>query len=63
MHRVNLYNYRMSKVSKTEHNGAKNGGGYWGSRAIAKQHSKKNVAGASGGRLSGLHLSSFTGSN
>ena len=41
MHRVNLYNYRMSKVSKTEHNGAKNGGGYWGSRAIAKQHSKK----------------------
>lgn len=26
---------------KTEHNGAKNGGGYWGLRAIAKQISKK----------------------
>jgi len=31
----------MSKATKTEHNGAKNGGGYWGLRAIAKQHSKK----------------------
>ncbi len=31
----------MSKATKTEHNGAKNGGGYWGIRAIAKQHSKK----------------------
>jgi hypothetical protein len=31
----------MSKATKTEHNGAKNGGGYWGPRAIAKQHSKK----------------------
>lgn len=26
---------------KTEHNGAKNGGGYWGKRAVAKQISKK----------------------
>ena len=31
----------MSKATKTEHNGAKNGGGYWGLCAIAKQHSKK----------------------
>lgn len=31
----------MSKPTKTEHNGAKNGGGYWGLRAIAKQYSKK----------------------
>ena len=26
---------------KTEHNGAKNGGGYWGPRAEAKRVSKK----------------------
>lgn len=26
---------------RTEHNGAKNGGGYWGLRADAKQLSKK----------------------
>lgn len=31
----------MSKATKTEHNGAKNGGGYWGLRVIAKQKSKK----------------------
>jgi hypothetical protein len=27
----------MSKVTKTEHAGAKNGGGYWGKRAEAKE--------------------------
>ena len=26
---------------KTEHNGAKNGGGFWGTRAIAKKVSKR----------------------
>jgi len=26
---------------KTEHNGAKNGGGFWGTRAIAKKISKR----------------------
>ena len=26
---------------KTEHNGAKNGGGFWGSRRIAKKVSKR----------------------
>lgn len=31
----------MPKATKTEHNGAKNGGGYWGPRDIAKQYSKK----------------------
>jgi hypothetical protein len=31
----------MSKATRTEHNGAKNGGGYWGPRAEAKQISKK----------------------
>ena len=31
----------MSKATKTEHSGAKNGGGYWGPRAEAKKHSKK----------------------
>ena len=31
----------MSKATKTEHNGAKNGGGYWGLRVVAKQQSKK----------------------
>lgn len=31
----------MSKAIKTEHNGAKNGGGYWGLRVEAKLHSKK----------------------
>jgi len=31
----------MSKALKTEHNGAKNGGGYWGHRATAKKISKK----------------------
>lgn len=31
----------MSKATKTEHSGAKNGGGYWGPRAEAKQTSKK----------------------
>ena len=31
----------MPKAAKTEHSGAKNGGGYWGPRAIAKQNSKK----------------------
>ncbi len=36
-----MCNILMSKVTKTEHSGAKNGGGYWGLRAIAKQHSKK----------------------
>jgi hypothetical protein len=30
----------MRKI-KTEHSGAKNGGGYWGKRAEAKQISKK----------------------
>ena len=28
-------------VRRTEHSGAKNGGGYWGLRTIAKQGSKK----------------------
>jgi hypothetical protein len=31
----------MAKVKKTEHAGAKNGGGYWGPRAEAKVLSKK----------------------
>jgi len=31
----------MGRTIKTEHAGAKNGGGYWGERAIAKQRSKK----------------------
>jgi len=31
----------MAKVKKTEHAGAKNGGGFWGSRAEAKTLSKK----------------------
>jgi hypothetical protein len=31
----------MPKMMKTEHTGAKNGGGYWGTRAAAKQISKK----------------------
>lgn len=32
----------MSKISlKTEHGGAKRGQGYWGSRKVAKQVSKK----------------------
>jgi len=31
----------MSKVLRTEHNGAKNGGGYWGTRAEAKARAKK----------------------
>jgi hypothetical protein len=31
----------MAKVKKTEHAGAKNGGGHWGSRAEAKAVSKK----------------------
>ena len=30
----------MSKI-KTEHNGAKNGGGFWGTRSIAKKISKR----------------------
>jgi hypothetical protein len=30
-----------SKKIKTEHSGAKNGGGYWGPRAEAKKVSKK----------------------
>ena len=29
------------KNIKTEHSGAKNGGGYWGRREEAKKHSKK----------------------
>ena len=29
----------MSKI-KTEHNGAKNGGGFWGTRSVAKKISK-----------------------
>jgi hypothetical protein len=29
------------EVKKTEHAGAKNGGGYWGTRADAKKGSKK----------------------
>jgi len=29
------------KVGKTEHVGAKNGGGYWGKRDIAKEGSRK----------------------
>lgn len=29
------------KVKKTEHNGAKNGGGYWGRRVEAKEMSKR----------------------
>lgn len=35
-----LVNSPMKKI-KTEHNGAKNGGGYWGKRAEAKRISKK----------------------
>jgi len=31
----------MAKIKKTEHAGAKNGGGHWGSRAEAKTLSKK----------------------
>jgi hypothetical protein len=31
----------MSKATRTEHAGAKNGGGYWGPRAEAKKRSKK----------------------
>ncbi|HUC95671.1 MAG TPA: hypothetical protein VMR76_01790 [Candidatus Saccharimonadia bacterium] len=31
----------MPKIIKTEHAGAKNGGGYWGTRATAKQITKK----------------------
>ena len=29
------------KKLKTEHGGAKNGGGFWGTRAVAKKISKK----------------------
>ena len=29
------------KMKKTEHSGGKNGGGYWGTREIAKDYSKK----------------------
>jgi hypothetical protein len=29
------------RVTKTEHAGAKNGGGHWGTRAEAKQHSNR----------------------
>jgi hypothetical protein len=29
------------KMKKTEHNGAKNGGGFWGRRAEAKRLSKR----------------------
>lgn len=32
----------MSKVTKTEHAGAKNGGGHWGKREEAKKLSKKS---------------------
>jgi len=38
---TSCYNYNMPKIMKTEHTGAKNGGGYWGTRAAAKQISKK----------------------
>ncbi len=31
----------MGITIKPEHNGAKNGGGYWGTRIIAKVRSKK----------------------
>jgi hypothetical protein len=31
----------MSKATRTEHAGAKNGSGYWGRRAEAKKHAKK----------------------
>jgi hypothetical protein len=30
-----------NKVKKSEHNGAKNGGGHWGDREEAKNHSRK----------------------
>ncbi|XDD54345.1 hypothetical protein AB3N62_00605 [Leptospira sp. WS4.C2] len=30
-----------NKVKKSEHNGAKNGGGFWGRRTEAKQMSNK----------------------
>lgn len=34
--------HRMSyRVRKTEHDGAKNGGGYWGKRAEAKKYSDR----------------------
>jgi len=33
--------YKLGKTNKTEHNGAKNGGGYWGHRIDAKKNSKK----------------------
>lgn len=33
--------YKLGKINKTEHNGAKNGGGYWGCREDAKKMSKK----------------------
>ncbi len=32
----------MSRIRKTEHAGAKNGGGYWGTREEAKILSKKS---------------------
>lgn len=31
----------MNKALRTEHSGAKNGGGYWGRRAEAKKRTKK----------------------
>lgn len=31
----------MSRKTKTEHSGAKNGGGFWGKRTEAKKVSKK----------------------
>ena len=31
----------MTSKIKTEHNGAKNGGGFWGPREFAKKFSKK----------------------
>jgi hypothetical protein len=31
----------MSRIRKTEHSGAKNGGGHWGQRKEAKELSKK----------------------
>jgi hypothetical protein len=31
----------MSRIKKTEHTGAKNGGGFWGTRDEAKSLSKK----------------------
>lgn len=31
----------MTKAIKTEHGGAKNGGGYWGRRVVAKAVSRK----------------------